>query len=172
MSKVNKKFVDLTTGTNGINGQGLIANFTPSNYTPSQVASEGTDKISAHLKGIDNKFATITGSAGDIVETSFSIANNQSSAANVTGLSFANGTVRSFEALVSVYINATSSTYENFKIFGIQRGADWKIDVSSVGDNSGIVFSITNAGQIQYTSTNNAGFSSGTMKFRAITTSV
>lgn len=111
-------------------------------------------------------------SAGDINETSFSAANNQAVAANVTGLAFANGVVRSFRTHVSVTIDATADLFEVFELNGIQKGADWDLAVSSVGDDSGIVFSITPAGQIQYTSTNLAGFVSDTMKFRAETTSV
>jgi hypothetical protein len=112
------------------------------------------------------------GSAGDINETSFSAANNQVAAANVTGLAFANATVRSFDAQVSVAIDATASLFETFNLRGIQKGASWDMAVVSNGDDSGIVFSITNAGQVQYTSTNEAGFVSNTVKFRAITTTV
>lgn len=112
------------------------------------------------------------GSAGDINETSFSAANNQAAAANVTGLAFANATVRSFDAQVSVAIDATASLFETFNLRGIQKGASWDMAVVSNGDDSGIVFSITNAGQVQYTSTNEAGFVSNTVKFRAITTTV
>lgn len=111
-------------------------------------------------------------SAGDINETSFSAANNQGSAASVTGLAFANGTVRSFKALVSVTIDATSDLFESFELQGIQKGAAWDMSVSSVGDDSGLVFSITTGGQVQYTSTNLSGFVSNTVKFRAYTTSL
>jgi hypothetical protein len=111
-------------------------------------------------------------SAGDINETSFSMANNVTVATNVTSLAFANGTVRSFEALVSVQIDATGDLFEVFKLQGIQKGASWDMSVESTGDNSQAVFTITSAGQVQYTSGNIAGFVSGTMKFRAITTSV
>lgn len=113
-----------------------------------------------------------TSSAGDINETSFSAANNQVSAANVTGLAFANGTVRSFRADVSVFIDATANLYEKFTLEGIQRDSDWSMEVSSVGDASNVTFTITAAGQVQYTSGNEAGFSSNTMKFRAVTTSI
>lgn len=61
MSRIKKKFIIFGTGTDGTNGQDVPANYTPSNYTPTQVASEGTDKISAHLKGID---AVVTGGGG------------------------------------------------------------------------------------------------------------
>lgn len=111
-------------------------------------------------------------SAGDINETSFSIANNQASPADVTGLAFANATVRSFKVLVSVTIDATSGLFESFELLGIQKGASWDMAQSATGDSSQIVFSITNAGQIQYVSGNYAGFSSGVIKFRAITTTV
>lgn len=116
--------------------------------------------------------AFLGSSTGDLVETSFSLTNNQSSAADVTGFAFANASVRSFEALVSVEIDATADLFETFQIKGIQKGSDWDMSYSSTGDNSGVIFSITSAGQLQYQSTNNAGFSSGKIKFRAITTTV
>jgi len=44
------------------------AAFNPSNYTPSSVGDESTNKISAHLKGIDNALAsaTVGGSDGQV----------------------------------------------------------------------------------------------------------
>lgn len=53
MSKVFKKFLDIGTGLSDINAQSFPAIYTPTNYTPNQVTTEGNDKISAHLKGID-----------------------------------------------------------------------------------------------------------------------
>lgn len=111
-------------------------------------------------------------STGDLNETSFAAANNQAAPANVTGFIFANGTVRSFEANVSVEIDATADLYEEFTLKGIQKGADWEMSASSLGDTSGIVFSITSAGQLQYVSDNESGFVSSAIKFRSITTSV
>lgn len=111
-------------------------------------------------------------SAGDINETSFSMANNQVTAANVTGLAFAAGTVRSFTALVSVEIDATADLFEQFSLQGINKGTTFNMSVDAVGDSSGVTFSITSAGQVQYTSGNVPGFVSGAIKFRAITTTV
>ncbi len=113
-----------------------------------------------------------TAAAGDINETLFSLANNQTIAANVTGLAFAAATVRSFSALVSVEIDATADLYEQFNLSGINKGGTFAMSVDSVGDNSAVVFSITSTGQVQYTSTSTAGFVTGKIKFRAITTSV
>jgi hypothetical protein len=69
--KVNEKFVNFGTGTGQVNSRTIPANFTSSNYTPTQVGSEGTDKVSSHLKGIDTKFSTILSNpmdaSGDII---------------------------------------------------------------------------------------------------------
>lgn len=48
------KFIKWGTGAGDVNSQDIPAAFTPSNYTPVEVGSEGADKVSAHLKGIDN----------------------------------------------------------------------------------------------------------------------
>ncbi len=110
--------------------------------------------------------------SNNVVLASFLGANNQAAAANVTGLAFANGSIRAFDALVSVTVDATADLFEVFKISGIQRGADWIMASSSEGDVSGVIFSITTGGQVQYQSTDNAGFVSLTMKYSAEVTTV
>ena len=108
-----------------------------------------------------------TGSPGDIQETSFTANDNEPSPQNVTGFTFSNAVVRSFDALVSI---VRGSTYEVIKIQGIQKGSSWEISQASTGDDTGIVLSITTAGVVQYTSTNTG--SNATLKFRAIVTGV
>lgn len=136
--------------------------------TPGNVKYYGTD--GSGVKGFHDVPAV--GSVGDIQETSFAAANNQVAAANVTGFAFANGVVRSFDAQVSVYIDATTDAYEVFKLNGVQKGASWDMSVVSTGDDSGVLFSITTGGQILYQSSNSSGFVSNTIKFRASTLSV
>jgi hypothetical protein len=97
---------------------------------------------------------------------SFSGAESASNS-NVTGFAFANGTVRGFKALVTVTIDATTDLFETVEILGIQKGASWDIAVNSVGDDTLVDFSITNAGQIQYSSSTYTGFVSMTIKFKA-----
>jgi hypothetical protein len=119
---------------------------------------------------VDTAIGALPGAvAGDIQPTSFTMANNQISAANVTGLAFANATTRSFKALIDIKISATADLYEAYEILGVQKGSTWDITQTAVGDDSGVVFSITTAGQIQYTSTNVTGFTAGAIKFRAST---
>jgi len=173
MSRIKKKFIRYGTGTDDSNARDIPGNFTPTNYTPAQVASEGNDKISAHLKGLDSKVGGLPApSGGDISETSFVGANNIITFTDITGFAFANGTVRAFEALVSVTVNATTNLYEQITVKGIQKGADWEIALSSIGDNSIVDLDITTLGQIQYKSGNYLGFSSLTIKFRAISVTV
>jgi len=111
-------------------------------------------------------------STGDIKQTSFAGADSQAAPDDITGFLFSNASVRSFKALVSVSIDATAELYESFDLQGIQKGSTWDLSISSVGDDSLVNFSITNAGQIQYTSDTYAGFTSLTIKFRAIVTNV
>lgn len=171
--------------TSGLSGGGDISSTrnlaVDINGTTAETSADNADKIliydnsASALKSMSRSnflSGIAVSSAGDINETSFSAANNQGAAANVTGLAFANGVVRSFKAQVSVSIDATADLFEVFELTGVQKGSSWDMAVSSVGDNSGIVFSITTAGQVQYTSTNVAGFVSDAMKFRASTTSI
>lgn len=108
---------------------------------------------------------------GDINLTSFSAANNQSSAADVAGLAFANGTVRSFKALISVAITATGDLFAQYTLDAIQKDSLWEMSQSFVGDTTGIVFTITTAGQVQYQSSSVSGFVSSKFSFRALVTS-
>lgn len=177
----------VATGTNfallANNSSGLISDLGPLTNGQLLIGSTGTAASPSTLTAgtgisITNGAGSITiaatnaGSPGDISETSFSGANNVSSPANVTGFVFSNAVVRSFKALVSVFVNATSPLYETFELQGIQKGSSWEMAISSVGDASGVLFTITNAGQVQYVDNNYTGFTALTVKFRAITTSV
>jgi len=53
MSKIKRKYIEFDNTINGVNAQVIPSNFTPVNFTPVQVGSEGTDKISADLNGLD-----------------------------------------------------------------------------------------------------------------------
>ena len=111
-------------------------------------------------------------SSGDLKEASFSGAADTATNLSVTGLAFANGTVRSFDAHISVVIDAASDLYETFRLSGIQKGSGWDMSVESTGDDSLVSFSITSAGQVQYSKSTTATWVSTTIKFRADTTSI
>lgn len=144
-----------------------VVNSTAGNETD-QAASVAAMK--SYVTGITGSLPQA--SAGDIDETLFIMSNNQALSADVTGLAFANATVRSFKALVSVEIDATTPLYEAFELIGIQKGAGWDMAATAAGDNSLVAFTITSAGQIQYVSADYPGFVGAEIKFRAITTSM
>ena len=118
----------------------------------------------------------LTPSDGDIfTEGSFTAVNNQSSSANVTGLSFINAETRSFVSDLSVAILTTGGTgnlYAHYTLTGVQKATGWVLNSRLVGDTTGLKFSITSLGQIQYKSSNVTDFISSTMKFKANTTSL
>jgi len=165
--QIAKKFLKLGTGTGELNSRDVPANYTPSEYSPSQVATEGNDKVSAHLKGINTRLGEIAPTT-DIELTSFSAANNQAAAANITGL-LLNGS-NSFICTLSVALVATASKYAVYSLYGVYDGSTWIMSQEYSGQDTGLVFSITSGGQVQYTSPNSAGFVSNTLRFRAITT--
>ena len=107
----------------------------------------------------------------DILETTVSILNNQSTLANVLGLSFDSNTVRAF-AMEAVIIRpyTGSSKYEKVILNGLNtETGGWILEQESIGDDSGVEFSITVGGQVQYTSTSLSGGTSGTIKYQAKT---
>ena len=64
-NKVNVTYIDFGTGSRQVADDALPSVFSPSSYTPDQVGSEGTNKVSAHLKGIDNYFQSLGANFND-----------------------------------------------------------------------------------------------------------
>lgn len=129
----------------------------------------------------------VTPSLGDISRETRSLGNNnQSTQANISNFIFDNNIVRSFNSIMSVEVlflqpgeqgyieNATStSLYATYEIKGIQKNNAWSINYTHIGDTTNIVFSITNSGQVQYTSPDYGGnFKELAFRFRATTTSI
>ena len=98
---------------------------------------------------------------------SFSGNNNVSSPSSITGLSFSTTDTRSFTVTMSIVILASSSLYSQVTIEGIWKNGAWEIFTSSLGDQTNITFSITSAGQIQYTSANYVSWISTTFRWSA-----
>lgn len=117
-------------------------------------------------------------SADDIIRTSFTIANNVTSDTDVVGLNFNTATVRSAVIEYNIYRTSTSTTsgnaesglmtlvYDN----NASSGNKWSLSVGNLAGNAGVTFNITDAGQVQYQSTDiGATGYSGTMIFRSKT---
>jgi hypothetical protein len=99
----------------------------------------------------------------------FTAQNNQTVFANITDLVFDNS-VWSFDIYLCARIILTSGTnlYSNFHIRGVNKGVDWEIIKTYVGDDTGIQFHITDFGQLQYTTPNFTNVNSITFKWRSL----
>jgi len=144
----------------------------PSQGTSAPWGEEATDWAEAVTD-------SLTGVQGpnDILITSATLANDQSSAANIPGLSF---TVAS---IISADIDYTiSRTYndgggdttlvERGKIYASYNGTTFDIIVRSSGDESGVTITALDTGQFQYTSDDKSTHGSMEIKFRAATVDV
>lgn len=109
-------------------------------------------------------------STNDITNSTFNISNNISSATNVTGLAFQTSSVRSAFVPYSVYrvSGGTDVSEAGYLILTYKSlpTPTWQIAQYGVG-STGVTFTVTAAGQVQYTSTNGPG--TGVMKFSAKT---
>lgn len=109
----------------------------------------------------------------ELVETSFSVANNVAAAADVTGLSFSSAISTGAKVIAEARRKTDSSEVTSIVEIDVryqESTSDWGIDWAERGDDSGLDFSITAAGQVQYTSDDLTGANySGTLKFKSIT---
>lgn len=153
-----------------INAQTISSSYTL--RLPTAVAAVNSSALISDTSGNLTYSRHVAASIGDITETSYNSLTDVVTNESITGFAFANGSVRSFRALVSCVVDAGTDNFATYDIQGIQKASDWVISYSRTGDDQGITFSITAAGQIQYTSITTGSFSSRTFKFRAETTSV
>lgn len=108
----------------------------------------------------------------DILETTAVLANNQTTPANIPGLSFDTATVRRIEIqfiIKRIYDAGASTVLESGTVNGNYDGIDFDISIESVGQDTGVTLSISPSGQFQYTSTNLTNHVSSEIKFRAKT---
>lgn len=129
------------------------------------------DDLDALLQALIAVSTSAIGPA-DILTTNFTVANNVAAPTNVMGLSFDTSTVRS--AIVSYSIYRSSSTTEMSEAGQMlltykSTAGTWELAQYDVG-SSGVTFTITNAGQVQYTASNFGGINYvAKMKFKATT---
>lgn len=109
-------------------------------------------------------------------QVTFTIANNQSSLANITGLLFNPATFRGIKIEYSIYRQTDTASSARAQIGQLRfvyntQAATWYMSDDYAGQDAGVTFSITPAGQIQYTSTNITGTNYvGTLKYSLIKT--
>ncbi len=111
---------------------------------------------------------TIIGDTSVEFSGSFVAGNNVASPLDITGISFNTSQIRSFTVTLAITVSkGAPNLYSQVVIEGVQKNNTWDIFSSELGDDTGIVFSITAAGQLQYTSLNYASWVSTTFRWNA-----
>lgn len=114
--------------------------------------------LTAIIQALSQVSNTIVG-PNDILTTTFTIPNNVTSVTNVSGLAFDTTQVRSAIIDYSIYRSVTGSDLsecgEMLVTYSSVNGT-WELARFAVGD-AGVTFTMTNTGQLQFTSTNFAG---------------
>ena len=129
------------------------------------------EDLTAYLLAIADALATVQG-PNDKLLTSATLANNQTTPANIPGLLFNTGEVQAIDVsflVIRVYDSGSTTITESGKMYGNYNGTNFVLSVDSVGSDTGVLFSITNGGQIQYTSDNRLNHISTTLRFSAKT---
>jgi len=168
----------LNLNTQNLTTTGTITGVVTGNLLTGFVSGAGTvaatDTILQGFNKLDGNIATkVTTVVDDIIPTSWAGITDNTINQVVTGFLFAT-TVSSFEALVSIYIDATVDLFTTVKIKGTRKDlTDWTtndITWSFTGDAiDSLDFNIIPSGQIIMNNGAITGFVSGIVKFRAIT---
>jgi len=113
-------------------------------------------------KAINTALTSLLG-AGDILETSGLLLNNQSIATDVVGLTFSNSIVRAANIQYAIYrttdspsvgIAESGTLYLTYNALDV--GNEWILTQNKSGDAQ-VVFSVTSLGQVQYVSSDLSG---------------
>lgn len=123
-----------------------------------------SDPLDLTVSDVQSLLSITPSYSGDIPRTSFTAIDNTLSPLPITDLVFSNATVRAFDVILSV---VRGVTYAEYSLKGIQKGSSWEMNQDYIGDDTGLVFSITSAGEIKYTSSS-TGINADII-FRAIT---
>lgn len=127
-------------------------------------------EATAWAQAITNQLASVAGPA-DILNTVASISNNQTSPAIIPGLSFSTSVVLGAKVDYNVYrVTSTNEVVEQGMMLISYKpvAMTWDIVILS-SQSSNVVFSISNTGQVQYTSDNMPGINyTGSITFRAL----
>ena len=139
------------------------ANLLNTNLSSSNVTVSGTIST-ANLRSN----LVVVGDTSVEFSGSFAASNNVTSASDITGISFSTSQIRSFTVTLAITISkATPNLFSQVVIEGVQKTTGWDLFTSEMGDDTGILFTMTTAGQLQYTSPNFVSWVSTTFRWNA-----
>ena len=128
------------------------------------------EEATAWAEAVTDALANVQG-PNDILITSATLANNQTTSADIPGLLFNVAQVEAVEIdyfIRRVFDNNASTVTETGKILGSYDGSEFSISTETTGD-TGVTITVLNTGQFQYTSTDLTDHVSTVIRFRAKT---
>ncbi len=175
MSSTNTVEYNFALGTGGSLIAPATSNTIGSLFTTGGNIGIGTTAPSAKLDVAGSMLATnitvtnltignLTVGLNSQFSGSFTASNNVAVAADVTGFLIPAG-ITSFESSLSVTLVSGTTSYESFTFSGVKTTSSWDLFVSQKGTSTGVHFDMNSSGQLQYTSTNVAGFVSSTFRY-------
>ena len=133
-------------------------------------AGHGED-ATAWAEAVTDALANFLG-PNDILLTTANLANNTVIPQNIPGLTFNTGQVQHIQVeflIVRIYDLGASKVVESGPVIGNFNGTDFRIGISSIGDDTGVELDITSGGQFTYTSSNLTDHTSTVIAFKAST---
>ena len=101
-------------------------------------------------------------------ENIFYALNNVSTPTNIDSFYFQIDTVKAFSSTICITVLTISDEYDSYiELKGLRKRSQWILNKQYIGDNTEIQFSITDNGQIQYTSPNILNWISTIIKFKS-----
>ena len=128
------------------------------------------EEATAWAEAVTDALKSVQG-PNDILLTSAALANNITTLTNIPGFNFDTSDVQAVTAeffVIRVYDSGATTVAQSGSMAGNYDGSTFYLTVQSVGD-AGMDFDITNAGQVQYKSSDLANHMSTTIRFKAKT---
>ena len=128
------------------------------------------EDLTAFFEAVATALSTVQG-PNDIPTTTAILANNTTVSANIPGLVFSAASTLSIDVeylVTRIYDSGVTTVAETGKLLGSYDGVDFFIAREFVID-SGMKFTITSVGQVQYTSSNLPNHISTEIRFKAKT---
>lgn len=125
------------------------------------------EEATAWAEGVTEALETVQG-PNDILLTTALLTNNQTIPTDVSGLAFDTSEVLSVSIEYFIKREGSSVLVEEGRLNAVFDGSDWALSAESTSD-AGVDFTIIASGQVQYTTTDLAGHTASTVRFRAKT---
>ena len=118
-------------------------------------------------EGLNVNGVNMTPNASDIITPVTFTAANNTTTGTIPNLAFG-ADIWGFDLYLSVQVSAATNLYSNYHIRGVNKGVEWELVTSYVGDPI-LVFAITSDGKVLYSCPDFNGFNSMIFKYRVIT---